>query len=221
MTESAQLPPQHEAVPEPGWIEPGLEGEFPGLGIFTTTVEAAGGRSPEPVRERLRDLSDRISGQEAILQRQRPIPWAYRVFFRQIGLDPDTTRTPPEDLMLARIQGGRLRSAGRVLDALAIAVAESGVAVLAFDADRIEGRLGLRPSREGERFAGRTTPLPSGTLVIADEKRPVAVLFGAFAEDAEAGKGTKRTTLAAIRVKGVPDVAIEEALWLASSAMLA
>ena len=216
-----QLPPQQEAVPEPGWIEPGLEGEFPGIGIFTTTVEAADGRSPEPVRERLRELSDRVTGQEAILQRQRPIPWAYRVFFRQIGLDPDTTRTPPEDLMLARIQGGRLKSGGRIADALAIAVAESGVAVLAFDADRIDGRLGLRPSREGERFAGRTTPLPSGTMVIADEERPVAILFGAVAEDTEVAKKSERTLFAAIRVKGVPDVAIEEALWLAASTMLA
>jgi DNA/RNA-binding domain of Phe-tRNA-synthetase-like protein len=217
----AQLPPQQEAVPEPGWIEPGLDGEFPGIGIFTTTVEAADGRSPEPVRERLRDLSDRVSGQEAILQRQRPIPWAYRVFFRHIGLDPDTTRTPPEELMLARIQGGRLKSGGRVADALAVAVAESGVAVLAFDPDRLEGRLGLRPSREGEGLAGRTTPLPPATLVVADEQRPVAILFGAVAADVDVGKRSERTLFAAIRVKGVPDVAIEEALWLAASTMLA
>jgi DNA/RNA-binding domain of Phe-tRNA-synthetase-like protein len=216
-----ELPQPQEAAPEPGWIEPELADEFPGLGIFTTTVDAGDGRSPEPLRERLRDLSDRVSGQEAILQRQRPIPWAYRVFFRHIGLDPDTTRTPPEELMLARIQGGRLRSAGRVADALAIAVAESGVAVLAFDADRIAGRLGLRTARDGEMFSGRTTPLAPGTIVIADEERPVSILFRTVADGVEVGKGSERTLLAAIRVKGVPDVAIEEALWLASSAMLA
>jgi DNA/RNA-binding domain of Phe-tRNA-synthetase-like protein len=217
----AELPQPQETAPEPGWIEPGLADEFPGLGIFTTTVDAADGRSPEPLRERLRDLSDRVAGQEAILQRQRPIPWAYRVFFRHIGLDPDTTRTPPEELMLARIQGGRLRSAGRVADALTIAVAETGAAVLAFDADRIKGRLGLRTASDGERFAGRTTPLAPGTIVIADEERAVTILFRAVAEGVEVGKGSSRTTLAAISVKGVPDVAIEEALWLAASAMLA
>lgn len=216
-----ELPQPQEAAPEPGWIDPALAEEFPGLGIFTTTVDAGDGRSPEPLRARLRDLSDRVSGQEAILQRQRPIPWAYRVFFRHIGLDPDTTRTPPEELMLARIQGGRLRSAGRVADAIAIAVAESGVAVLAFDADRIAGRLGLRTATEDERFAGRTTPLATGTIVIADEEHSVAILFRAIAGGVEVGRGTTRTTLAAIRVKGVPDVAIEEALWLAASAMLA
>ena len=217
----AELPEPQEAAPEPGWIDPELEQEFPGLKIVATTVEAGGGRSPEPLRERLRDLSDRVSGQEAILLRQRPIPWAYRVFFRQIGLDPDTTRTPAEELMLARIQGGRLRSSDRIADAIAVAVAESGVAVLAFDADRLRGRLGLRLSNEGERFAGRTSPLPPGTIVIADEERALAILFRAAAEGVEAGKGTKRTTLAAIGVKGVPDVALEEALWLGSSALLA
>ena len=219
--ERPDLPPEGESAPEPGWLEPGLEQEFPGLGIFTTTVDAGGGRSPEALRERLRELSDRVAGQEAILLRQRPIPWAYRVFFRQIGLDPDSTRTPPEELMLDRIKGGRLKSHGRVEDAIAIAVAETGVAVHAFDAAQVEGRLGLRISTEKERFAGRVSPLPPGTMVIADERRPLAVLFRAVAEGVEAGRGRERTTLAAIRVKGVPDVAVEEALWLAASAMLA
>jgi DNA/RNA-binding domain of Phe-tRNA-synthetase-like protein len=73
-----------------------LAEEFPGLSIVTTGLEAAPGRSPEALRERLRLLSDRIAGPQAIQLRQNPIPWAYRVFFRQIGLDPDTTRTPIE-----------------------------------------------------------------------------------------------------------------------------
>ena len=215
------LPPEGEAAPEPGWIDQALEQEFPGLGIFTTTVAAAGGRSPEALRQRLRDLSDRVRGADAILLRQRPIPWAYRVFFRHIGLDPDSTLTPVEQLMLDRMHDGRFRSSNRLDDALKIAIAEVGVAVQAFDADRVEGRLGLRLSDERERFAGRTSPLPTGTIVIADEQRPLAVLFGAVAEGAGVGRGSERTVLAAIRVKGVPDVALEEALWVATSAMLA
>ena len=64
------------------------------------------GHSPEPVCRRLRDLSDRLFGAEAIRLRGRPIPWAYRVFFRQIGLDPDRDRTPVEQLVLDRLQDG-------------------------------------------------------------------------------------------------------------------
>ncbi len=216
-----ELPPQQESAPEPGWIEPALAGEFPGLGIFTTTLAAGPGRSPEPVKERLRQLSDRFGGAQAINLRQRPIPWAYRVFFRHIGLDPDATPTPVEQLSLDRMKGGRFKSRNRLDDAIAIAIAEVGVAVQAFDADRTQGRLGLRVSAGKEKLEGRTTPLPPGTIVVADERRALAILFGQLAEGRGASRRTKRTTLAAIRVKGVPDVALEEALWIASSVMLA
>ena len=61
---------------------------------------------------RLRDLSDRFYGSHAIHMRERPIPWAYRVFFRQIGLDPDRTRTPVEQLALDRLHDGAFVSRG-------------------------------------------------------------------------------------------------------------
>jgi DNA/RNA-binding domain of Phe-tRNA-synthetase-like protein len=98
---------------------------------------------------------------------------------------------------------------------------EIGVAMLAFDADKLEGRLGIRPSAPGEKFEGLVGSLTDGTLVIADEKRPVAVLFGDTAEGRGVHPDTERTLLAAIGVKGVPDIALEEALWLAASAMRA
>ena len=68
------------------------------------------------MRKRLRELSDRFLGGHAIQMRQRPIPWAYRVFFRQIGLDPDTTRTPIEQLALERMQHGNFRSRNQLDD---------------------------------------------------------------------------------------------------------
>lgn len=215
------LPSPGEAVPEPGWVAPELGSEFPGLGLFTTTVAAGAGRSPEALRERLRTLSDRFGGQQAIVLRQRPIPAAYRVFFRHIGLDPDETPTPVEQVALDRMRDGRFRSRNRVEDALRIAIAEVGVAIQAFDADRLEGRLGLRLSAEGEGFEGRVSPLPAGTIVLADEHRILAQLFGAPAAGVAPTRSTKRTTLTAIRVTGVPDVAVEEALWVAASALLA
>ena len=96
---------------------------------------------------------------------------------------------------------------------------EVGVALRAFDADRVEGRLGLRLSAEGEKFEGRASPLPVGTIVIADEKRALEVLFGKTAEGRGVQKRTKRTMLVAIGVRGVPDVALEEGLWVAASAI--
>lgn len=217
----AELPDQWEVAPEPGWIEPALAEEFPGLAIVSTALETTTGRSPEALRERLRTLSDRIAGAQAILLRQQPIPWAYRVFFRHIGLDPDTTRTPIEQLIFERIHDGRFKSRNRVDDALTIAMVEVGVALRAFDADRAEGRLGLRMSAEGEGFEGRVSPLPEGTIVVADEKRPLGILFDKTAEGRGVKRGTSRVLLVAIGVRGVPDIALEEALWVAGSALRA
>ncbi len=219
MTE--RVPEEWEAAPEPGWIAPGLAEEFPGLSIATTTLTTTTGRSPDAVRERLRELSDRIAGPQAIQLRQKPIPWAYRVFFRHIGLDPDTTRTPVEQLIFERIHDGRFASRNRVDDALTIATVEVGVALRAFDADRVSGRIGLRLSEEGEAFEGRVGPLPEGTIVIADEERPLGILFDRTAEGRGVRRRTRRVMVAAIGVRGVPDIALEEALWVAGSALRA
>jgi DNA/RNA-binding domain of Phe-tRNA-synthetase-like protein len=217
----AELPQEWEVTPEPGWIDPALAEEFPGLSIVSTPMETATGRSPEALKERLRSLSDRIAGAQAIQLRQKPIPWAYRVFFRHIGLDPDTTRTPIEQLIFERMHDGSFKSRNRVDDALTIAMVEVGVALRAFDADRVDGRLGLRLSAEGEGFEGRVSPLPEGTIVVADEKRALGILFDRTAEGRGVKRGTDRVLLAAIGVRGVPDIALEEALWVAGSALRA
>ena len=155
-----ELPQDWEVAPEPGWIEPALAEEFPGLSIVSTALETTTGRSPEALKERLRTLSDRIGGAQAIQLRQKPIPWAYRVFFRHIGLDPDTTRTPIEQLIFERMHDGRFKSRNRVDDALTIAMVEVGVALRAFDADRVEGQRRAAPlgGARGLRGAGLAAP---------------------------------------------------------------
>jgi DNA/RNA-binding domain of Phe-tRNA-synthetase-like protein len=208
-----------DAVPEAGWVAPELLEEFPGLALRHLTVERGSGRSPKEVKERLRRLSDRFHGGHAINLRQRPIPWAYRVFYRHIGLDPDRTLTPVEQLALDRMKQGRFASRNLLDDALTIAIIESGVALRAFDADRVEGTLGIRSSAPGEQLEGRPGELPRGTLVIADEHRPMALLFGPTAQERGVRPKTKRTLLVAIQVKGVPDIAVEEAVWLCAGVM--
>ena len=189
--------------------------EFSGLGVIFTEAEGPSRRSPEPVRRRLRELSDRFLGSHAVQMRQRPIPWAYRVFFRQIGLDPDRTRTPVEQLALERMQHGAFRSRNQLDDALTIATIETGVALRAFDAEKVEGAIGIRESAPGEALEGRPGELPHSTLVIADERRPLGLLFGATAAGRGVHPETQRILLVAIQVKGVPRIAIDEALWIA------
>lgn len=208
-----------EPAPRQGWVAPHIASEFPGLGIAWVEVDAKPGRSPEPVRRRLRDLSDRTYGAQAIRLRERPIPWAYRVFYRQIGLDPDSTRTPVEQLTLDRLHDGGFRTHGLPADALDIAIVETGVAVRAFDADRLSGQLCIRDAAPGEALPGAPGELPSGTLAIADEERPIGLLFGATGEGFGVERGTRRVAVAAVQVKGVPQIAVEEALWMAASTL--
>ena len=204
-----------EAVPEAGWVAEDLAAEFPQLALRHLTLEASSGRSPRPVKQRLRDLSNRYTGAKAVSLRQEPIPWAYRVFFRQVGLDPDEHRTPPEEAALERMKAGAFRSRNLLDDALVIAVVETGVPVVAFDADRVEGRLGLRLSRPGERLGGDPAGrhLSTRQILIADEARSLAVLFGDMADGRGVHPSTTRMALAAIQVKGVPEVSVEEAIW--------
>jgi DNA/RNA-binding domain of Phe-tRNA-synthetase-like protein len=205
-----------EEQPRRGPVSPHIAAEFPGLGLAWVEVEAAAGKSTETTRLRLRELSDRFYGAHAIQMRERPIPWAYRVFFRQIGLDPDRTRTPIEQLALDRLHDGAFLPAGLPADALAIATVETGVALRAFDADRLVGGLRIRGSAPGESLAGRPGELAQGTLTLADDLNPVGLLFGATAQGYGVEPESRRTAIAAIEVNGVPRIAVEEALSIAA-----
>ncbi len=202
-----------------GWVAPHVAAEFPGLGISWIEVDGKPGRSPEPVERRLRDTSDRFYGAHAIHMRERPIPWAYRVFFRQIGLDPDRTRTPVEQLALDRLQDGGFKTRGLPTDALTIATVETGIALRAFDAERLEGALCIRDSAPGESLEGRPGTLSHGTLVIADTRAPAGLLFGATSEGLTVRRSTRRIAIAAVQVDGVPQIAVEEALWMVATTL--
>jgi len=211
--------PGWEPLPEQGAVAPRIAEEFPGLGISWVEAEAGPSRSPEPVQRRLRDLSDRFYGSHAIHMRERPIPWAYRVFFRQIGLDPDRTRTPVEQLALDRLHDGAFASRGLPADALTIATVETGVALRAFDAERIYGALCIRDSAPGESLPGKPGKLTQGTLVIADQQAPLALLFGDTPASVPERLDSRRLVIAAVQVKGVPQASIDEALWIACAAI--
>ena len=121
------------------------------------------GPSTREVSERLRELSNRFRGARAVGVRREPVPAAYRVFFRQIGLDPTSVRTPIEAAVLERMLRGGFLGGGLLADVLLIALIDTGVPVWALDADSVDGPLGIRPSREGERLGRSRGPgLPPG-----------------------------------------------------------
>jgi len=206
----------------PGWIEPRVHTEFPLLGLDWVTAETRPADSPRDLGRRLRDLSNTYRGASVLAIRQRPVGHAYRVFFREIGLDPDVTRTPLEQAALERLMHGQFVSRGLLEDALLVALIETGVGVWALDADVVDvGGLGIRTTLAGDRLgsADHGGDLEAGRLVVADSQRPHALLFGEPAAGVAPTAHTDRVMLFAVRVEGVPAIHVEEALWICVEAL--
>ena len=209
-----------ELVAAPGFVDPGVRTEFPGLRLSWIGAEARVGASPRSIRQRLSTLSNRFHGANVVAMRSQPIPHAYRAFFRQIGLDPDASRIPSEEVAVARLLQGGFRSEGMPSDALLIALIETGVPVWALNAELVDaGGLGIRLSAPDETFGTEGYPLAPGRLIVADAEQAHALLFGAIAPGHEARRGVEALILFAVGVEGVPDIHLEEALWVCRDAL--
>jgi hypothetical protein len=185
-----------------GFVAPEIAAEFPGLRLDWITVQARSRPSPPALVAQLRALSDRFRGAGAVTLRTRPIPRAYRTFFRQIGLDPDVERIPSERAAVARLLHGGFRSVDAIADTCLVALLETGVPVWALDAAVVDER-GLGVVLDGEDRA----------LAVADGRRVHAALFGDPAPAGMVGPTTTRVALFSVGVGGVPVIHIEEALW--------
>jgi DNA/RNA-binding domain of Phe-tRNA-synthetase-like protein len=207
--------------PLDGIVDAELTEELPGLRLRWTVVDAAGGRTPRALRQRLEDVSTRFRGANAIALRTRPVPRAYRAFFRQVGLDPDVDRTPVEQAAVERLIRGELHTGDRVADALVLAVIETGVPVVAFAEGALGGDVVLRAARTAETLPSGdyAHDVPAGRLVLADDHGPVAILFGRQSDRHAAGRERAPVRLVAIQVPGVPRPHVDEALWLAAGAL--
>jgi DNA/RNA-binding domain of Phe-tRNA-synthetase-like protein len=208
--------------PERGWVDAALEEELPELSLWTLVAGSATARkSPPEVRKRLGMLASRFRGAEAIELRRRPIPHAYRVFFRQIGLDPDLERTPIEAAVHERMLRGGFLPGTLLEDILLVALLDTSIPVWALASAGLDGPLGVRLSAAGERLGSSADgpELPAGRLVVADASTPLAVLFGERAPAHLPVADTRDLTLFTVAVAGVPGLYAEEALWICSTAL--
>lgn len=197
-------------------VEAEIAAELPGLRLWSLELPSGDGPSPPGLRHRMREMSSRFTGAQALALRSKPIPHAYRVFYRHIGLDPDVDRVPVEAMVIERLKHGGFRSASLLNDALTISLMETGVPTWALDADTLQSELELRRASPDEPL-GRGDQhglwLPHGQLVVADLAGPVAILFGAVARTHAVGRDTIRTRLFSVQVEGVPAIHVSEALW--------
>jgi hypothetical protein len=203
------------AAPRRGAVDPAVAAELPGLRLdWLAVTHAPGSTSGRPRSspvERLRALSDRFRGATVIAMRTHPIPRAYRTFYRQIGLDPDVEQIPSERAATERLLHGGLRATDVITDACLVAVIETGVPVWALDAAAVDpGPPGLGIGLADGDGA------PPGSLVVCDGRAVHAPLFGMPLPGHEPGPVAATVVLYALGVAGVPQIHIDEALWVAA-----
>lgn len=201
--------------PQRGWVDRTLRAELPSLALVALPVvrERGDDASPAAIRARLERLAGRLRGTDALALRRRPVPHAYRAFYRHVGLDPDATRVAAEAVAIDCLVRGGLPSQGLLADARTIALVETDVPVWALDRAHVTGRLGLRLAARGETAGGDAhgAPLAPGQIVVADERAPIAPLFeepGPLG----AARDARRLLLFAVAVAGVPVGIVERAL---------
>jgi DNA/RNA-binding domain of Phe-tRNA-synthetase-like protein len=147
-----------------GWVADEVREEFPDLRLRATVVPRGSGKTPPEIRERLRLLSDRFRGAQAIVLRQAPIPSAYRVFFRHVGLDPDTTRTPVEEAAVQRLVHGGFKATNLLDGRLAVYDAAGPVATLFGEIGPGRG-----VTKETARMLVYTVQVPGVPAIFVDE----------------------------------------------------
>lgn len=186
---------------EVGWIDRQVAAEFPDLDLRYTVLETGLEPSPPELHEQLADLSTRFRGQQAITLPTKPVPAAYRAFFRHVGLDPELVRNPAEAVSYDRIMRGTFRSYNRVADAIVATIVETHIALGALDADMLSGPLGIRPSPDDD------------VLSIVDADQTVGTLFGAILPGFGPTAHTRRVAITAVGVPGVHTWQLDYALW--------
>jgi len=162
-------------------------------------VDVARRKSAREVKNSLDHLARRVNGATAVTLRTSPIVLAYRTFYRQIGLDPDLTPPPAEQAVLERLYHGGFRPQDAILDAITLAAIETGVSVWALDLDQLGEPLPLHlgSADEHELRINRTAPI-AVTMV-----QP----------------STQRAVFYSLVVPGVPQLSVDEALWIATGAI--
>lgn len=149
-----------------------------------------------------------------------PIFRAYRDFFWRVGIDPTKNRPAGEALIRRILRGKQIPSINTLVDAYNLASIKTGIALAAFDADKLEGDLLLRFAREGEEFLGigmeRPLELKGGEVIISDAGKLVAIYPYRDSDETKATSSTKNVLLLVCGVPGIGREILQDALKTAA-----
>lgn len=144
---------------------------------------------------------------------------AYRDFFWKIGVDPTKNRPAAEALIRRILHGENLPCINTLVDAYNLASIETEIALAAFDADKLRGRILMRVAKTGEEFMGigmnKPIVLQGGKVVVSDEEKLVAIYPHRDAEDTKVTEQTKNILILVCGVPGISEEMLRNAAHVA------
>jgi len=193
-------------------IDEEVKDRFPDLNVLLTEIDSVKvSEYSQELEEFKLEICDKLRKRYRLESlKDDPLVKTYRSFFWRIGIDPTKIR-PAAEALLRRILSGRgIPRINTLVDSYNLASAESGIALAAFDLEKIDGDMVMRFAREGEEFHGigmkKPKTLRGGEIVVADSSRLVAIYPY---RDAEYSKVTLRTEKVCLMVCGVPGIRVE------------
>ena len=144
---------------------------------------------------------------------------AYRDFFWRAGIDPTKNR-PAAEALIRRILGGRtIPRINTLVDAYNMVSIKTGIALAAFDADRLKGDLIMRFSEKREKFLGigmeKPMILKGGDIVVSDSEKLVAIYPYRDADSTKITEKTKNVLLLVCGVSCIGDETLQDASQVA------
>lgn len=131
----------------------------------------------------------------------------YRDFFWRLGIDPTKIRPASEALVRRILQGKSIPKINTLVDAYNLASIESGIALAAFDEDKLRSKPRMRFAKAGERFLGigmtEESSLKGGEIIMEDDEKLVAVYPYRDADNTKVTLDTKKVLLVACGVPGI------------------
>jgi len=197
-------------------VDPKVEERFPGIGAFQVVVEEVRVEERNPEVERLKEETvKKVRGKYDLLSlREVRAIRAYRDFMWRLGIDPTKTRPSAEALVRRILLGKPFPTINSVVDLYNVISVRFLISIGAFDLDRLEGELLLRFAREGEEFLGIGMEKPlklGGEVVVADERKVVAIYPYRDSELTKVTGETKRVLFLLCGVPGIERETLREA----------
>ncbi|MGC8817292.1 MAG: B3/B4 domain-containing protein [Candidatus Hadarchaeum sp.] len=198
-------------------IQPPLLQRFPGLQVLLRSLTDLRVEKESGPLERFKEKITAEIKEKYRLEtvKDEPIFRAYRDFFWRAGIDPTKIRPAAEALIRRILSGKPLPKINTLVDSYNLASIQTGIALGAFNAAKLQGDLTLRPAEKGEKFLGigmaQPLVLEGAELVVCDEEKLIAVYPYRDAEETKVTLETKELCLLVCGAPGIEETVLKRA----------